>query len=521
MPTSTLKTKSQTDHSLSNIVYHIICSMLTATEPPNSATSHTGEKCPVFTLPFELIATIFAFALADLEADKNELTSSKHRHTNLALILGSVCLKWRCITLECPWLWPHVEFTNKQHAIAGWPLQTRLLARSGTKPLVVIVDGSLCADDDGESIMQSILVLILPQAHRWRVLRVDTGSEDRPKANLASMHTLGCAVQDRPLPMLEELVMRCGWDAWEEGPGSPVSCWGGIGTADQIPSLKKVHLEKVPVDYRSPMFSNLQKLDIVDGRIGQYSLDTQLDILLDILLRSPGMKELGFIGLEDEAGVLEGSGPPRLPWLPTIPLISSDQMPVASQLVGLRLDPNTSVPLAWLLDSMKLPMLESSNSRLPPFTLNALPLLADISPLSRLTSFTVDGSLWLEEGWNLEEHEDMGQLLQDALRQLPLLQSISIECFDFAHEDQILRLCNVCPQLEELVLVHCVFPTIKIWSDVVGIREIKGCRALRKFEIWAPGLSTSQEETEADEREMVALRSLRKQIPDFKIHWVK
>ncbi|KAJ8095684.1 hypothetical protein PM082_022942 [Marasmius tenuissimus] len=114
---------------------------------------------PIRKLPTEILRRIFGFACA-----MDHPTSSKST-TMTSLLLSSVCIRWREITLHSPELWSSISIELAEQGI--YPAKLAL-ERSQQQPLSLRLFGGWNAETEGEvTAGQHVFQVIMKHSSRW------------------------------------------------------------------------------------------------------------------------------------------------------------------------------------------------------------------------------------------------------------------------------------------------------------------------------------------------------------------
>ena len=154
---------------------------------------HISLLTPVRSLPVEILSEIFLrirdATTPDTTHGEWNIRSPKLNKT--PLLLGSVCSRWRTVTLSTPSLWASFSLTvGSDHVERSTALAEMWLARAGVGPLSI----SLCAHIYIHS-MRPFMQTFLPYCERWYEIKLDlpTAFMDNwypAKNRLLSLHKL-------------------------------------------------------------------------------------------------------------------------------------------------------------------------------------------------------------------------------------------------------------------------------------------------------------------------------------------
>lgn len=428
---------------------------------------------------------------------------ARFTRTNISL----VCLRWRAVIVEIPWIWTHIKFPAQASSLApNWAKQALFLTRSKYAPIEVDIYGELAAGADGAARMASVIKTLQGHTHRLKVLHVRrSGRGQDPDASFEAISLLYEHIRTAHLPVLESLVLHANgtdfgeriaplWESFQHG----------------TPSLKELSLAHVPVDYRTPMFSGLTGLTLKDIRFRASFESSLLRFLVDFIRRSPNLTYIRLTTRYEqqfhEDGLLtppEEIDPPAT--------FTDDQPTVESDLETLIMDGRMQQVMPLLLRYVKLQKLEgivdmTAEDDRPAFGLDRIPLLLQ-NPLSSLAKLRLRG---------ISDPNPFLDDLPTMLSSMIKLEDLDLHEIEFTNE-AIAALAGVCPSLTRLGLNNCLFPGFVDWAELVRVRLQNGIKALQELEVQPMRLSVDWILMSDDE--VRAYRYLRENIHELICYW--
>ncbi|KAG8907889.1 hypothetical protein FRB99_001748 [Tulasnella sp. 403] len=222
-------------------------------------------------LPPEILQLVLTLSLPDFHELEEEFRGPTRRYYRELLQLCGVSPDWASFIRSTPSFWTYTSQTDCDE------LTGAILARSKNSPLrvrYIMYEGCPCREN------HSYLETIVAQSHRWRALRVYTGSRRVLEGFLAA-----------PAPQLRYLDVG----NMSESP---------VPTVDLTtsPQIVDIYLAHVLLDWTAHRFSGLQSLHLRDVAPGP-----TLEQLLDVIRGSPNLHTLAMFDCDVAVGSYEFS----------------------------------------------------------------------------------------------------------------------------------------------------------------------------------------------------------------------
>ena len=283
-------------------------------------------KCPINILPPEILADIFEIATRWTEIEREltvshlakEVQDCEPRSTPeglqedcsdyddmriipIQVSISHVCSHWRRIALDTPKLWTRVNV--RVFSISDPQLPEEWIRRSKSLPLDIMLDEFFAKDAKSLPAMDRIIPPLLRHVNRWRTFMADVRTLSRMRHLLEALFAEGLNA-----PLLEHLKLIF------YKKNSIPSIWPRtLVYGAQLPNLRSVTLENVPIDYSTlvpsrditeististPLAhtSNLTKFELTNQMI---AIRPDFSTFIHILRCSPNLETL----------ILSNSGP--------------------------------------------------------------------------------------------------------------------------------------------------------------------------------------------------------------------
>lgn len=250
--------------------------------PPEALSSLTRHTNPctglnINDLPTELLAQILLFTFTCRRRDLEDFFGM-----DSITELQSVCVRWNETVLREPAFWTHI---GENDVLENSSAVEDKVQRSGALPLTIRYQNFEAVSDEADEPPErpeffKFVEVISHCTHRWKRLTLYAYDPELKEV-------LRCLVENR-LPKLEELEIRT----------SPYTTPPLDWTLYGVPNLRRLVLDGSMVPWGSSILHSLVRLEI-EGTI------IMLDLLIDIIQRSPNLEELVLSELQFDEDDLE------------------------------------------------------------------------------------------------------------------------------------------------------------------------------------------------------------------------
>ena len=238
----------------------------------NFIKSPEAQKCPISSIPNELLISIFALFVQDLDQDDSG-GEDKLCHWR-PVILSHVCRRWRLFALSTSCLWSRIILSR----ISPVSAVDHFINHAGVSAIDVFGHGV-----DNDQLTQLLSLKYLP---RWKTIGITTAGSFTMVALLRSLYEPVIFSNLSTLKLSSD-PPRPGHGTFFHGLPSPPH------SSDRFPALRHVQLVEVPV-YSVPVgiFRNIHTLELSNSKQGLNPLARFHPSLLNVLSTARHLEHL-------------------------------------------------------------------------------------------------------------------------------------------------------------------------------------------------------------------------------------